>query len=160
MRPGVLGFALALTLFGLSAVIAAPSKKVEPQRYTEAEARRVVRMLDFFYQTNVKTLHQYYAEKATTLAPAGAVTREIMRDMNEKGWPWTHWLSVNGQALNPANRPKDEFGRRAAGRIRRGAKEYSEIEDGFLRAVTRVEITGACIRCHFGSRESHFVCAI
>jgi len=138
---------------------AAPAPVVAPQRYSLPEAERLVGMLNDFYQLNIRQIHHTYVKEAT-VAPAGAVTREIMRDMTEKGWPVSHWLSVNGKALNPANRARDRFEREAARRLRAGAETYAEIEANTLRTVTRVNLDGPCIRCHFGIKPSQLVCGI
>jgi hypothetical protein len=118
-----------------------------------------VRMEADFYRETLLLVHLTYVRD--NKPPAATVIREQFVDMTNRGWPKAHWLSVNGNPLNPANRPQDEFERDAARGIRRGEELVEKVEalpngSSRYRAVASVPFTGPCLKCHWGDKESDY----
>ncbi len=159
LDPRSLGV-LAAALCGLTAGAAVCDSSKKPVVYPDAtQARNAVRLMADFYRESLLHVHQTYVRDNTP--PAATVLREHFLDITTLGWPKAHWLSVNGNPLNPSNKPKDEFERDAARAIRRGEELVERIETAAggsrrYRAVASVPFTGPCLKCHWGDKESDY----
>lgn len=151
---------MAAAICGIAACVAIADTKKQPTVYADAaRARQAVRLMADFYRENLLLVHETYVR--ANKPPAAAVIRDQFVDMTARGWPKAHWLSVNGNPLNPANRPKDEFERDASRAIRRGQELVERIETAAYggrryRAVASVAFTGPCLKCHWGEKESDY----
>jgi hypothetical protein len=155
---------ITAALCGLAVGAAVGDSKNQPAVYENVDqARSAVRLMADFYREHLLLVHQTYVRD--NKPPAATVIREQFVDMTALGWPKAHWLSVNGNPLNPANRPQDDFEREAARAIRRGEDLVERIEAATgggkrYRAVASVAFTGPCLKCHWGEKESDYFGAI
>ena len=132
---------------GLAAGSAEPAK-APAQRYTPEEARRTLHLMNDIYISGVLTAHKMYVLDRGT---AAAVTwgKQVINQISAKGWPEAHIFSNTDRALNPDNRPQDEF-ERAANQAFQGGKSELERTDGqSLRYATPIRVTDqSCLMCH------------
>jgi hypothetical protein len=127
-------------------------------------ARREVRMLDDLYKTAVVLITDHYVEDISDTA-AGEVASELFAAMKKNGWHEAHLVDATGKPINKANRPRDDFERKAIEKIKAGEKYYEEVEgtgdNRTLRAATIVPVVmKKCIICHPGFKEGDLLGAI
>lgn len=147
----------ALLLAGSAIAVASarPEAPAPPAHTTIEEARAMVSMLADFYRENLLLTHKTYVDGGRP--PAALVTKTLFKEMKEKGWPETRWLSTNSHPLNRENLPRDTFERSAARKIRAGEKLVETVDGNRYRAVTAVPFTGTCLKCHWGDKPSDYV---
>lgn len=140
-------FALGVTA-SLAGAALGQGQKPAAQRYTPEEARRTVRLMNDIYLSGVLTAHKMYVLDRGT---AAAVTwgKQVIGQMNGKGWPEAHIFSNGDRALNPDNRPQDEFERTAVQAFQGGKSELERTDGDQLRYAAPIRITKqTCLMCH------------
>lgn len=151
--PAVL-IVLALGTMAAVGVRAAPETPPSgPIRVPLAEGRRMVRMMDDIYRTGVMTAHRMYVQEPGVPA---AVTwgKQVIRQINGKGWPEARIFDATGRPLNPENRPADQFERDAIAELRKGAPTVERVREGELRYASGISVVEkSCLACHVRSRE-------
>ena len=150
---------LALTLAGLAILVAglglvrparaqkSPAKHPRSPRSLD-EARRTVRMMNDIYISGVLITHKMYASEAGS---AAAVTwgKEVIRDINGKGWPIARIFGVGDRMLNPGNQPIDAFEREAGAALTRGKAEFERAGPAEYRLAVPIRVTEqSCLNCH------------
>ncbi len=62
--------------------------------------------------------------------------------------------AVNGQAMNVAHLPQNEFERNAVKALSEGQETYDETKDGVYQYVGMICLTNECLKCHVPNRKS------
>lgn len=138
--------ALGATMLGTFAL--AQNEAPKQARYTLAQARQTVNMLNDLYVTSVVETHGTYVKDAGTV-PAATVARHVFVAMEKKGWPKTRWLSTTGRPFNPEHNPKDAFEKDAVQALKGGKARFERVEGGNLRVATLVPLVDkSCQMCH------------
>jgi hypothetical protein len=118
-----------------------------------AEARRLTRMMDDIYVTAVLTTHRMYAHEPGTAA-AVAWGKQVIRQVNRKGWPEARIFGAPDKVLNPDNLPASDFERRALAAFKAGKKSHEETGGGAYRFATAIPVTErTCLNCHTRNKE-------
>lgn len=150
MKPRKIAALLGIPLL-LSALIAGrgqtgPAPQARPLSLDEA--RRTVRLMNDIYTTGVLTTHKMYASEPGT---AAAITwgKQVIREMNTKGWPRARVFGTTDRMLNPENQPADAFEREAGAAFGKGKDAVEKITGSTYRWATPIRITEAsCLSCH------------
>lgn len=132
----------------------APEKNAPtPRKRMElAEARRTVRLMNDIYVTGVLTTHEMYVREPGNPA-AVSWGKQVIRQINAKGWPDAHIFDLTGRPLNPDNRPLDAFEKEAGVLFKSGKPAAEQIDRRSLRYATSIRITDAsCLGCHVRSK--------
>lgn len=127
-------------------------------------ARREVRLLDDIYKTAIVLITKHYVNEKSDI-PAGEAFKLLFQSMKEKGWHEVRLLDGLGEPINDANKPKDEFEKKAIQEVLAGKAYYEEIAtiDGkeYLRAATVVPmVMDKCVMCHENYRGKKVVGAL
>jgi hypothetical protein len=129
------------------------TEKPQPVRLSLEEARRTVRLMDDIYQSGVMTTHSMYVRER---GDAAAVTwgRQVMGQMNAKGWPEGRIFGATDRPLNPESRFKDTFEQEAAAAFRAGKTTFEKVEGSTLRYASEIRaVDKSCIMCHTRNKE-------
>lgn len=157
---GALALALGASMWGVALAAAAGAEgepSAPPVRVSLAEGRRMTRMMDDIYKVAVITTHKMYVLDPGT--PAAVIwAKQVIRQVQSKGWPEARILSAVERPLNPENHPADAFERQAVQAFRSGKPSYEKVEPGALRYATEIRITDkTCLTCHVHNKEGDLV---
>jgi hypothetical protein len=152
------GAAVGLMVLAPGLPVAAPAvrpsaPKAAPRTYSREEAATTVRLLADYYRINLLELHTAYVTDGKP--PSATVLKRVFPAMEARGWPRTRWLAVNGQPVNPDNKPRDAFETAAARAVHHGAELYERVEGRTYRAA--LPFSGACLKCHWGDKPHDYV---
>jgi hypothetical protein len=144
------GAAAAAALLLAVAVAAAPSRPAGPDTQPRSleEAKRMVRMMDTIYVTGVLTTHRMYAHEPGTAA-AVAWGKQVVKEVNARGWPKARIFAATNHPLNPDNAPADDFERAAAAAFVSGKSTLEKVAGARYRYATPIRVTEqSCLSCH------------
>ncbi|GAX60097.1 methionine synthase I (cobalamin-dependent), methyltransferase domain [Candidatus Scalindua japonica] len=128
-------------------------------------ARHVLYIIDDLYKLYITHTAGKYARDTETFSSI-AITQEVFKMMEEKGWHKARFLSISKQPLNPESSIKDDFERDALKAIVSGEalyeRFYFDVEgNDYLRAVTSVSMTTKkCAVCHTDKKIGDLIGAI
>jgi hypothetical protein len=144
---------LAVPALALPALAGEPASKEAPLRVSLAEGRRLVRMMDDIYKHAVLATHKMYVQDAGT---PSAITwaKQVLPQVEAKGWPRAHIFSGTGRPLHPDNEPKDDFERAAVRAFQGGKSAVEAVEGDTLRYASEIRVTDrSCLMCHVRNHE-------
>lgn len=122
-----------------------------------AEAKRLVRMMDDIYFAGVLTTHRMYVHDAGTPA-AVAWAKQVMRQVNKKGWPQARIFATHDRPLHPENVPVEAFERDAIQAFRKGSPTLERVEGSTVRFAREIRIVDrSCLTCHVRNKEGDLV---
>jgi hypothetical protein len=150
-RAVVLMSSSVLLAGSLAAAQQPPPKRPEPLPLDEA--KRMVRMMDDIYKAGVLTTHRMYVQDPGT---AAAVTwaKQVIAEVQRKGWPEARIFASTDRPLNPENRVSDAFEREALEAFRQGKTVFEKVEPGQLRFASDIRVTEkSCLTCHVRNKE-------
>jgi len=153
MRPLLPLLAVALLALPVASLRAADPPPTPQQPVTAAEARKLTRMMDDIYVAAVLTTHRMYAREPGTAA-AVAWGKQVIRQVNRKGWPEARIFGAPERILNPDNLPATDFEKAALAAFRSGKKSFEQTAGGRYRYATAIPVTEAsCLSCHVKNKE-------
>lgn len=157
MKPGKMGVLLSAALLTVTALGTArgaePLKPAGPQPLSLDEARRTVRLMNDIYVHGVLITHKMYASEAGTAA-AVAWGKQVIREINRKGWPKARIFGSSAKILNPENQPVDDFEREAAAAFGKGKTEFEKTVAGKYRYAIPLTVSEeSCLNCHVRNKK-------
>lgn len=124
------------------------ASKPRPVSVPLEEARRMVRLMDDIYRTGVLTTHQMYIQEPG-LPSAVAWGKQVLGQVNAKGWPQARIFAASERPLNPENSPVDNFEREAVQAFKEGKTSAERREPGVLRYASEIRVVDkSCLTCH------------
>jgi len=150
-RSRMIGAAMLILLAGSARVRGKEPGK--PVRLSAEEAGRTVRLLDDVYQSAVINTHKMYVRDPGT---PSAVTwaKQVLRDVNGKGWPAARVFAASQRPLNPENDPADAFEEEAVKQFQRGQPVFERLDGDVLRYASSIRVVDrSCLTCHVHNRE-------
>jgi hypothetical protein len=144
---------LAVAAPAIPAPAGEPAPKPAPVRVSLTEARRLVRMMDDIYKHAVMATHKMYVQDAGT---PSAITwaKQVLPQVEAKGWPRAHIFSATGRPLHPDNEPQDDFERAAVRGFQAGKSAVEAVEGDTLRYASEIRVTDrSCLMCHVRNHE-------
>lgn len=146
---------LLLTTF--VAAGAQPAAQPEIRPLSLDEARRTVRLMNDIYVTGVLTTHRMYAHEAGTAA-AISWGKQVIREINTKGWPRARVFATTERALNPENQPADAFEKDAGTAFGKGQPAFERVSGNTYRYATPIRITmDSCLSCHVKNKVGDLI---
>lgn len=160
MKPGKIA---ACLITGLLVVTAAGVRSdpapaaPKPQPLSLEEARRTVRLMNDIYVTGVLTAHKMYAHEPGSAA-AIAWGKQVIKEVNGKGWPKARVFAFTDKMLNPENQVADDFEKQAAAAFGKGQPTFEQVTPGSYRYATPIRLAAeSCLTCHVRNKLGDLV---
>jgi len=142
--------AMLMPIIGVTAESEPPPERV---RLPLPEARRLVSLMDDIYRHGVLTTHSMYVQGPGV---ASAVTwgKQVMKQVEARGWPEARVFDATGRPLNPENKPLNGFERDAVQAMLKGRVSLEKVEPKVLRYATAIRaVDKSCLSCHVRSKQ-------
>ena len=121
------------------------------------EARRTVRLMNDIYVTGVLTTHRMYAHEAGTAA-AISWGKQVIKEINSRGWPTARVFATHDRPLNPENLPVDAFEKEASAAFGKGQAAFEKVAGTSFRYATAIRITEeSCLTCHVKNKVGDLI---
>ena len=119
-----------------------------------APERRTAELLHETFEATLHAVHHYYYREDEALTIPGVAMKDVFRELADRRGVGVRWLAVNGQAMNVAHLPQNDFERNAVKAIGEGQETYDETKDGVYRYAGMICLTNECLKCHVPNRKS------
>ncbi len=131
--------------------------RVVPRSVMSADdARLAVNILDDGYKSILRAVHDAYPTEGGRAPVAATLVRKVQMAMNARGWPNSHFLGVNAILMNPDHRAHDAWEAAARRRLAAGEDRIEELQGGYLRIATSVQLGGRCTSCHWAAGSGSY----
>ncbi len=125
-----------------------------PHVPTAAEARARALVLHETFEAALHAMHHHYYREDEGLPIPGVVMKDVFRELANRRGVQLRWLAVDGQAMNVAHLPQDDFERAAVKALAAGDENYDHAENGTYRYAGMICLTSECLKCHVPNRKS------
>ena len=121
---------------------------------TVSEARRQAEILHSTLHSSLRVIHDRYYKEDEGLPIPAAILGEVFKDVEAEQNVKLRWLAVEGLAMNSDHKPADEFERKAAEKLKAGARSHEITATGIYRRAAPITLSGHCLKCHMPDRKS------
>ncbi len=130
---------------------ASPSRADLPA--TAEEARGRARILHETIHGALQVMHRDFFGDDEELNLPSQSLEDVFKEISRSFGVEIRWLGVNA-TKDVDHKPQDDFEKRAAAAILKGATEYADVERGKYRHVGMIKIQNECLKCHVPNRQS------
>ena len=116
--------------------------------------RQTAELLHETFEATLHAVHHYYYREDEALTIPGVAMKDVFRELADRRGVGVRWLAVNGQAMNVAHLPQNDFERNAVKALSEGQETYDETKDGVYQYVGMICLTNECLKCHVPNRKS------
>lgn len=116
--------------------------------------RQTAELLHESFEATLHAVHHYYYREDESLTIPGVAMKDVFRELADRRGVNIRWLAVNGQAMNVAHLPQNEFERNAVKAIAAGQETYDETKDDVYQYAGMICLTNECLKCHVPNRKS------
>ncbi|MBA4020359.1 MAG: hypothetical protein C0483_24625 [Pirellula sp.] len=116
--------------------------------------RQSAELLHETFEATLHAVHHHYYREDEALPIPGVAMKDVFRELADRRGVGVRWLAVNGQAMNTAHLPQNEFERNAVKALSEGQETYDETTDGVYQYVGMICLTNECLKCHVPNRKS------
>jgi len=120
---------------------------------TVKEARGRARWLSETIHGSLQVMHRDFFDVDETLDLPSQSLEDVFKQMSESWSVEIRWLGVNA-TKGSDHKPKDDFEKAAAAALKKGDKEYEQIENDRYRFVGAIRLQNECLKCHVPNRTS------
>lgn len=117
------------------------------------EARGRARILHETIHGALQVMHRDFFGDDEELNLPSQSLEDVFKELARSWSVEIRWLGINA-TKDVDHEPRDDFEKRAAEAILKGATEYADVERGKYRHVGAIKIQNECLKCHVPYRTS------
>ncbi len=117
------------------------------------EARGRARILHETIHGALQVMHRDFFGDDEELNLPSQSLEDVFKELARSWSVEIRWLGINA-TKDVDHKPQDDFEKRAAEAILKGATEYADIERGKYRHVGAIKIQNECLKCHVPNRTT------